>query len=1324
MKAGESKMKNRILSLFLSLTMIISLITFVPIDSKADYIALESDVRAALADSGAFYPGTDKAVSDFGIVNMPGKAFMENGTLYVPIDSLNYIFLTMHESISGKTYINGKDVTSSVISLGTTSFIDITAYANVAGLKVFDDELTDLYIIGKNTVSYNWRSDRKILSGIIGQMLFEFPTAEKIVSDISARFEKGEHPRIMATEETFDRIKKETGIIADESYEPIKAQWLKTIKSQADSYAGTTPVTYGPTDHIRMRQQSGTFWAVGGYNAFMYKLTGEEKYAERAWLEISTICADTFPDWNPVHLLDCGQFMNGMSITYDWLYDWMTAEQRTLMRRNIVDKGLTVMCDIFDGKPVYSSWRTEGRSYDFHNGVSNWNFVCCGGALMASLAIFDECEGEDRAKCERVLEECTKILYYSATRFSPSGDWYEGPAYARLSCETMTEACAALTSSAGTDYGIMDAPGVSKTSEAPFALTGEYSFNISNAGESKPEDLPNTREFFYHATRFNRDDFAKAQFMLMDEYGVAPDFRDLIYCNHTFESSDMDLETDYYLKDSEIVTMRNADVDEGLIFAGLHGGENQPAQGHLDIGQFVIDSFGDRFAADLGLENYNLMASYYDKYRNRAEGHNTLVINPDSRAYDQTLDAVGTMTRVEHNASSSIAVLDMTSAYAGYASSATRAMKFINDRTSILLKDEVRGVAKKSNNENEIYWFMHTKANVTLKDNNKVAELDINGNKMYATLLTDGEFQTMGAVPLPDSPNPEGQNANAGYTKLFVHLTNVTDADIAVCFTPGFYYDTLELPAVEPIAGWTLDKVDAVAAGGKLSSLTVDGEPLKNFSPNVYSYEFETSGTSVPEIEAVGEGNITVEAPDALPGLAKITLDYAGMQTEYTVYLKEAKSNLEKASYKKLEIVRADKGAETIDGNSETKTLFNTGDSIVYELSDKYLVNYVSVSGKKADFDVYYSDDGISYSQIGAVSGTGYAHCFTPDKYARFIKLVSKSDSCEAAEFTALGFDGFEYENDLGEGIALNFITALYEIGAYEGTRPLSFEGFEIPEGTNAMPEGLGGNWVYGYTAASKLPIVAIEPEGKNGAALRFMAPQKIDTDTNGDGKIDNDDAPKEGFEDIANNDCQYPRLKFYPNTITADEYEISFSAKLDKSHVFQLLPSVGSTPFFYSYNGTLKCLGQTFEMSTKNAPDAWYDFKVVMNTATGGYEATVTNAYDPANTETISGTSDVITNFFAAQSPYFWFQQNSYVYAYHRVLLDDLYFGEKRGEENVVPDLPTLKIVKTTNVTSSADLTLSDIITVPDDGLKYEASVFVWTNDGLVPVVKKFAVN
>ena len=732
--------------------------------------------------------------------------------------------------------------------------------------------------------------------------------------------------------------------------------------------------------------------------------------------------------------------MNGMAISYDWLYDWLTDEQKVIMRRNIIDKGLAVMCDVFDKVPVNSSWNegSSGRTFTFYEEPTNWNFVCCGGAVMAALSIFDDCTGSDREICDRILEEGIKLLSISACRFSPSGDWFEGPAYWALSNETLTEACVALQNSAGTDYGIMDVPGLSKTCQVPFSLIGEYTFNYSNAYEVTAGGLPNTREMFYHANRFNRPDYEKQRFMLMDEYDIDPCFRDMIYCTGSFDSGHISLQTDYYLKQSETVTMRNADVDEGLIFAALHGGENYPAQGHLDVGQFVIDSFGDRFASDLGLENYNLMISYYDKYRNRAEGHNTLIINPSGQAYDQYLHAIGRIIRHENNSSSSIAVVDMTSAYKDYASSAIRGMKFINDRTSVLIQDEVRDISKVLNNENEneneLWWFMHTKAEITLADNNKLAVLDIDGNKMYATLLTDGEFGIMAAEPLPVSPNSEGQNPNDGYQKLYIKLDGIENADIAVCFTPGYYYESLELPEVIPISDWTLDntKTDTDTDIPYLTEITVDGNSLTGFSGGILNYEYPYCADSViPTIEAFGNGVVTVEYPDTLPARAYITVSSGTKDVTYSVYLSEEKDRFENVQFKKLGICGVysplTEAFKSADGDLETYLTLNKSDYVLYDLGETEFLNYIFVSGKEINAELYCSSDGVNYSYIDDISSDNVESIFLSDCIARYVKFVSKSNVCEISEVSFYEFDGFEYFFGDYMDVRIKFITALYQ---------------------------------------------------------------------------------------------------------------------------------------------------------------------------------------------------------------------------------------------------------------------------------------------------------
>lgn len=64
-----------------------------------------------------------------------------------------------------------------------------------------------------------------------------------------------------------------------------------------------------------------------------------------------------------------------------------------------------------------------------------------------------------------------------------------------------------------------------------------------------------------------------------------------------------------------IVTMRSSWNPESS-FVGIHAGDNQASHGDLDIGTFVIDALGERWAIDLGMDNYNL-PGYFDKKSNR-----------------------------------------------------------------------------------------------------------------------------------------------------------------------------------------------------------------------------------------------------------------------------------------------------------------------------------------------------------------------------------------------------------------------------------------------------------------------------------------------------------------------------------------------------------------------------------------------------------------------------------------------------------------------------------------------------------------------------------
>jgi len=81
-----------------------------------------------------------------------------------------------------------------------------------------------------------------------------------------------------------------------------------------------------------------------------------------------------------------------------------------------------------------------------------------------------------------------------------------------------------------------------------------------------------------------------------------------------------------YWRHVETATLRSRWNDPQAIFVGLHGGSNAFNHSHLDLGSFVLEALGQRWAVDLGADDYNLPGYFGGKrfsyYRLRAEGHN------------------------------------------------------------------------------------------------------------------------------------------------------------------------------------------------------------------------------------------------------------------------------------------------------------------------------------------------------------------------------------------------------------------------------------------------------------------------------------------------------------------------------------------------------------------------------------------------------------------------------------------------------------------------------------------------------------------------------
>lgn len=235
-----------------------------------------------------------------------------------------------------------------------------------------------------------------------------------------------------------------------------------------------------------------------------------------------------------------------------------------------------------------------------------------------------------------------------------------------------------------------------------------------------------------------------------------------------------------------LALFRSEYLNENANFAGIKGGYNYTNHGDLDIGTFVFDSQGERWAEELGVGSYDAPGYFvnlpfggrWKNYAKRAEGQNTLVINPDSASEDQYALAECSFTAFAESTDGGKCSLDMTDAYKmNGAKSVTRDFELYDNYLSLKITDRV--VCKR---KSEIYWFMHTKADTEISQDGKTAILTVNGKKLKATSHSDGTFTVMPCEALDGKYEYDYDYENM--SKLTVHLENVKEAEICITLEP------------------------------------------------------------------------------------------------------------------------------------------------------------------------------------------------------------------------------------------------------------------------------------------------------------------------------------------------------------------------------------------------------------------------------------------------------------------------------------------------------------------------------------------------------------
>ena len=376
--------------------------------------------------------------------------------------------------------------------------------------------------------------------------------------------------------------------------------------------------------------------------------------------------------WNTGHFLDTAEFCAAFAIAYDWLYDMWTDIQLSQMRSTLIQYGLGPGLNVYTENASYGWWS--------NNITGNWNCVCNSGLTMASLAIL----GDDTTGVASQLLSFTvdNAKENCALATVDDGTWTETANYWYFGTTGHAEMSSSLQTATGSDYGLLDV-------NSDFYLTGQFHmfvfgatslFNYGDCGPNKYSTTANA--MFLYADRYNQPSYS----LFQREQSDAADPSSMFWYDPTVSGAFWDsLALDHYFDNTfdQWVSMRSSWTDQTALYVAMKAGRLQGHQTHndLDVGDFVLDALGTRWAGELGSGDYTAI-NYFSNdtqgsdrwlyYRKATQGQNTININEANQnvlaapvvnyGSSQTTQGSSTVFTVPSN-STAFWTTDMTTAY-------------------------------------------------------------------------------------------------------------------------------------------------------------------------------------------------------------------------------------------------------------------------------------------------------------------------------------------------------------------------------------------------------------------------------------------------------------------------------------------------------------------------------------------------------------------------------------------------------------------------------------------------------------------------------------
>ncbi len=564
---------------------------------------------------------------------------------------------------------------------------------------------------------------------------------------------------------------------------PVMTAISSDLRREADRDLATKPVERVLIGR-RLLDKSRTALSRVLHLGLAWRLTGEKKYADRARAELVAVAS--FSDWNPSHFLDVAEMTAAVGVGYDWLYSELDDATRKLLRDAIVEKGL----------------KASLKANAWTRSTNNWNQVCNGGITVGALAVAES----EPALAAQLIARAVNTVPVSMHEYVPDGAYPEGPGYWGYGTTYNVILISALQSALGTDFGLTRQPGFLATADYYLHVTGPSGlyFNYSDCGRGGQGVAP--AMFWFAAQRGE-------PYLLWSEWPkVAPttDRRSrrggertapmmLLWMAPNQPAPVRPAALSWTAQGPNPVAFHRSSWDADASFVAIKGGSPGLNHAHMDVGAFVMDADGLRWADDLGMQDYNSLEKEGIKLWDKAQTSERWRVFRLGTSSHNVLMVDGQMQRVEADARIVVtktgrSVVDLSAIYRGQLAQAKRGVVLQADR-SVRVQDEVQAPGKAVS----VRWAMVTQADVTLTGAGR-ATLAQAGKELGFRVLEPVGAQLK---VLPTDPPPSPIDARNRGTRMLAFEVQVPAGKAQRIVVELLPRQVAGAPAVVvPLAGW------------------------------------------------------------------------------------------------------------------------------------------------------------------------------------------------------------------------------------------------------------------------------------------------------------------------------------------------------------------------------------------------------------------------------------------------------------------------------------------------------------------------------------------